>query len=781
MAIAVSAPFTIQVSDAAPGPAPAGWEELPGTSLSSAWATLCASYGLPTTITGVGGDMQRGFAAWNSGCVDTARNKFVAPRWGGHADWAGNQVLTFDLTTHQWEMPQPFVNNYPTAPIKIGGLQVGEQVSPVYLDGSPSSMHTYNSVEYIPTMDRVISLGGIWWSGAGESIPRVMEWNGTNVVATSTPATLAFFWNPGAAPGPSAWEAKTPVPYPSDLQGSARQVVWDPVLERVWYRRTSSWYLYDPATDTYVNPTGRSAVNVPIPGGNYLCATVCLDNVNRRLFTLWFQDITTVGIQMMDLNIPDANEVSLGVATADVSYGHPVVSYEGLGAFYDEDSDKIVLYGRNPTTGKGVLYQATPEVGFTWEMVAPATSPEPPAPAQQGVWKRFFKHGSYYYLIHPSWTQNVWRFNPSISSGVGSWNTFAAPALMINAGVTSLKQASWEYCTWDNRIYQAGGDLISTEDGGRMIFALDPVDHSWEMIQDRDDYAGVPFSELPPTGDCYTWVWNEATNRFCFAFGFNFSYSATTNPDVRYQAQFDPVTRTWGNKWTPYLMGGGEPSGHGDYDSGTQRVIKWANGSDPTMWHMDFDAQTVDRYNQSGQGPGTGLQTEPYGSTDFGTFGRRVEYRVDAASRRMWWHCPWNGKLHYWHLDNHQWIFVDQNPVTPSSLYTMPSYTSATQQYQLGYAALNQSGYTVGALCWTGTRLLIPIILSYSGARVFQLVAYTPSTATWDLLWEDLTPEYPTHQPQIPHGERTVWDPVNRRMYMFGRTFSTNFWYWQEP
>jgi hypothetical protein len=70
------------------------WKELPGTKLKDAWASWGQPEHLPQgSVTGASSMI----TAWNSGALDTKRGLFVMPRGGGHADWAGNQVIAFDV------------------------------------------------------------------------------------------------------------------------------------------------------------------------------------------------------------------------------------------------------------------------------------------------------------------------------------------------------------------------------------------------------------------------------------------------------------------------------------------------------------------------------------------------------------------------------------------------------------------------------------------------------------------------------------------------------------
>jgi hypothetical protein len=747
-----------------------GWEEILNSDLKSAWTK---DFGLPEFPKGVGGNSGAGsiLSAWNSGCLDTRRNRFVLPRGGGHADFAGNQVVAFNLNTHTWQLLEGYSNNYPYSPWRLAPNTDPGIFGPVYADGKPASMHTYNSVEYDPVNDAVYSMGGIYWSNGGESVPKLWKSDGVTWKQSGTYSPLGFKWDPT-----NSWQEIAKLP-----RGYGRQIIWDGVLKRIWYRRSDykSYIYYDPATNAFAAATGRSTQHGPLN----LEGCLCIDERGRKLYYVSpARNGLSASICSSDLSVADsdpaADEILLGSASVDVrrstSLRQPI---EGIGAFFDPSIGKIVLLGRHPTDPtKAAIYMATPKVGFSWEFRDSAVSP--PAPGGNGVWKKFFKHKDAYYFIRNNWTKNVWRFGGAVGNGVGRWQAYPAHQGFLRAGVTSLKQCRWDYCPDDRKIYTCGGDIVTSE--SRDMFALNPTDSSWEVVQRKEDYSGVPATEFPPTGDCFCWTWCTSTRLFFMAYGYNFAYRGGANPDARYQASWDPVTRKWRRR-APYIMGGGEQSGHGVYDPTTDKVIKWANHPGLPFWYIDPKTSAYTSHDRTPRVIDLKTSSQGINLGDVVGYIPSMEYRVDVAGRKVWMYMTINAKLYYWHIDNHKLVYVGQNPHTPEELWTLGISSRKTLQYQKGFAPLNYSGYGVGAMVWTGTRLLIPIHLTFSHPRIYQLVAYTPSTGVWEKLWEDLTPDRPACQAHLPHGERTAWDPVNKRMYLLGRTGSHNFWYWQEP
>jgi hypothetical protein len=86
-------------------------------------------------------------SAWSGGGFDTQRDRFMI--WGGgHTHYAGNELYAFDVNTLRWvRLTDPSTN--------VGGTYS----SGYYPDGKPRSRHTYNFLQYVPSMDRFCSFG----------------------------------------------------------------------------------------------------------------------------------------------------------------------------------------------------------------------------------------------------------------------------------------------------------------------------------------------------------------------------------------------------------------------------------------------------------------------------------------------------------------------------------------------------------------------------------------------------------------------------------------------
>jgi len=345
-------------ADARPLEVPVGtWKELPGTKLKDAWAEWGQPEFLPQgSVTGASAMI----TGWNSGALDTKRGLFVVPRTGGHADWAGNQVIAFDVNALTWRLLRPPSPNYP----RLIASNPGSAYINPYSDGTPSSVHTYDAVEYLPTVDRVWSAGGIYWSPGGESAPSKTWW-----------------WNPTS----TEWELKTT--RPGGYSTSAR---WIPSLDRLIVRTSQGLFSYDPATDTY-----KELFLSALPGSS---STLALDDAKRKLYRFVSGKLAT-----MDLGNPSGKE-SMGAMTGDTGFS----GLSGIGAFFDKG--KVMAFGRAAAAARGALHVVDPATRVA-ARYDPPDDVHPPAPTHQGTWKRFFEARGYFWVI-TQWNENVWVFNP---------------------------------------------------------------------------------------------------------------------------------------------------------------------------------------------------------------------------------------------------------------------------------------------------------------------------------------------------------------------------------
>jgi hypothetical protein len=135
------------------GLAPGQWHELPDTRLIDVAPDPSPGGSTLKVVT------------WSGGAYDSKRDVMLV--WGGgHSDYAGNEVYLFDLGTRRWQrLTEPSVAD--------------RARTPTYPDGQPRARHTYNYLEYVPALERLLCFGasGPWPGGGGEFSRAVLEFD----------------------------------------------------------------------------------------------------------------------------------------------------------------------------------------------------------------------------------------------------------------------------------------------------------------------------------------------------------------------------------------------------------------------------------------------------------------------------------------------------------------------------------------------------------------------------------------------------------------------------
>ncbi|MHC4917320.1 MAG: hypothetical protein ACYTGB_17725, partial [Planctomycetota bacterium] len=120
---------------------PGHWLEVPDSHLEKV-AFKWPKEGVGHRIGRVSGIMN----CWCGGAYDTKRERLII--WGGgHGGYAGNEIYVFDVPKLKWER------------INDPSLKLDNGRGETYPDGMPRSVHTYDYIEYIPSLDRFVSLG----------------------------------------------------------------------------------------------------------------------------------------------------------------------------------------------------------------------------------------------------------------------------------------------------------------------------------------------------------------------------------------------------------------------------------------------------------------------------------------------------------------------------------------------------------------------------------------------------------------------------------------------
>ncbi|MHC4915505.1 MAG: Kelch domain-containing protein [Planctomycetota bacterium] len=105
--------------------------------------------GVTYTANGIG--VRGVISCWSGGAYDTKRDRLLI--WGGgHFAYGGNEIYGFDVKALKWSIVGP-----PSMKVEKGYPNGSEK----YSDGTPRSCHTYNYIQYVPSLDRLVSFGTV--------------------------------------------------------------------------------------------------------------------------------------------------------------------------------------------------------------------------------------------------------------------------------------------------------------------------------------------------------------------------------------------------------------------------------------------------------------------------------------------------------------------------------------------------------------------------------------------------------------------------------------------
>lgn len=326
------------------------WLELPNTQMSQVYPNP-----VPAGTTGPDAVM----SAWCGGAFDTMRNRFIA--WcGGHFDYSGNEMYVFDVETATWTRLTE-----PTTPVEVG---VGR-----YWDGRPAPRHTYDYVEYVPSIDAFIVAGG---GGYGSGVTHQnVEW-------------FSFAIND--------WISKQDHP---DMGGNIGRVsALDPVTGHVWFHgttRTGKLAEYDPIADRWTVYSGAE-----IQGDNSNAAIA----PDRRIMVA-IGPVHAGGppIYVWDLNNPSAKP------TSPTTTGDDTLLQASYPAGWEYDPVLRKFVGWN---GGGQVYTLDPDT-WAWERIdpAPTNTVIPTEPESTGTYSRFRYMPAYNaYILANRTTDNIFIY-----------------------------------------------------------------------------------------------------------------------------------------------------------------------------------------------------------------------------------------------------------------------------------------------------------------------------------------------------------------------------------
>jgi hypothetical protein len=342
---------------------PGAWYAVPNSHLSAVLPNP-----VPPGWTGPSAIM----SAWSGGTYDTKRDRLIV--WGGgHADYGGNEIYTFDITTLTWSRvwgPSP---NIPQPPATC---------AETYSDGNPVSRHTYGGLQYLPVQDKFWIYGGSLYcqgGGAGNDV-----W------------TFDFLT--------SQWAKKSsPQPYYAELEAVT---AYDAMTGHVFFASpTFPLMEYNPISNTWTErgdapidyQMSAGAIDtkrrkfVAIGGGNVLAYTLAATGTLKR------QRLSTTG-------------------ATEIINGHP-------GLVYDPVSDSLVAWNGGPN-----VYTLNMDTLVWTKVTTTGTTIPTPAPAAgtYGRWQYIPSKNAF--IGVNSIDENVWIYKLTQGPGTPSLPDTVPPA-----------------------------------------------------------------------------------------------------------------------------------------------------------------------------------------------------------------------------------------------------------------------------------------------------------------------------------------------------------------
>jgi hypothetical protein len=329
---------------------PGQWYEVPSSHVESQFPTpRPAGNSGPAAV----------IDAWGGGAFDSARDRLFI--WGGgHGDYGGNEIYVFDVETMAWSRPwgpEPVVTTIPP------------ECSSTYAGGTPSSRHTYDGIEFIPTTGQMWASGGFRFCG-----------NTSDDAVTWLFDFVALKWTQGQ-------NALESVGTPTSA--------WDSRGQRVLYQAQNVLQAYDPAADKYTK-LGE------VDGGFWATAVSAVD-VEHDLFL----SIADGRLRVWNLGTKTftSNQPTAGGAKAMV--GQP-------GVEWDPNLKRVVTW-----TGGTSVYSLDVD-SWTWfeHTAASSNTVTPTAPVEAGTYGRFrYMPSRNAYVVVNKSSENVFFYKLTAGNG----------------------------------------------------------------------------------------------------------------------------------------------------------------------------------------------------------------------------------------------------------------------------------------------------------------------------------------------------------------------------
>lgn len=375
-------------------PTAVGWSQIPNTMIS----TVCAvNTGFPQVA---GTDGCPGItAAWNSGVLDTTRNRLII-FGGGHNDYKGNEIYAMSLDTQTLtRLTDPGLPTAPSSPCQ-DNVANGTQ---------PNSRHTYDGIEYLPNVDKLFVFGGS--------------------LACSTGAfgqdtwTFSFVTN--------TWQRMNPTgTIPHAIPGIV--TAYDPNTGLLFLYDDMYFYSYDPKANVFTKLTSSQQLI-----GDNLNATI--DPKRKKFIIVGFDSVQGAG-RVWSVDISAGSTYTL--TEVKTTGGDTVVNTGYPGVEYDPVTDRLVAWSES---SPNVVYSLNLDTA-TWSSVTSSGGPTPVGNGTSGRWRYSAK--SNVFVLANSVNDNMVIFRPTAATTTPDTQPPSVPGgLSGSAGTSPSVSLTWNAST----------------------------------------------------------------------------------------------------------------------------------------------------------------------------------------------------------------------------------------------------------------------------------------------------------------------------------------------
>lgn len=456
---------------------PATWYELPGTNLSAVYAITNPAdprYGVsgPQSVT----------LDYCGGAFDTDNQQFLL-HGGGHNSYAGNEVYGFSLATLAWSVLIP-----PSTLTNVSGQTW------ITDDGNPLSIHSYDCLQYLPNVGKMLRHGGSQWEHGG---------HGNDLTAHLFDTTT------------NTWSAGANAPTASLTVATA----YDPVRGIAYVLGRTALYSYDPVADTWATLIGSLETQTH--------RVMVYHPETDQLFVLGEQTPNFM-----------AYDCAAGGSFTTITLTGDVPGTYRPGMTYDSTRGTLVLWyaGRE-------VWEITPNQTSSWPCVQ-INSTSGVAPAPPGInngtfskWHYLAAHDAFIGYTNPAGNVWIYKAGTAGSGPAPGWGDptrrvkLTVPAAALTAagatgthtGVpvliqrTNLPNEMFDPSGASNAQLNGGDIRISLDGQGASRLPLDKVQFTHDSATGAGDGQCALWTRLPTVSDAsdtdlYVW-YNSATTQ----------------------------------------------------------------------------------------------------------------------------------------------------------------------------------------------------------------------------------------------------------------------------